>query len=72
LSDALRDDILPRLGIRIEDRGVGNAAKWKYEPNVEKLLKEIQDAKGGQDAAKAKKEEAKQAAAEVLRKKQQT
>lgn len=69
LSDKLRDEILPQLGIKIEDRGVGNAAKWKYEPNVQKLLKEIQDAKGGQDEAKAKKEEAKKAAAEVLRKK---
>jgi len=34
LSDKLRDEILPQLGIKIEDRGVGNAAKWKYEPNV--------------------------------------
>jgi len=34
LSDKLRDEVLPLLGIRIEDRGVGNAAKWKYEPNV--------------------------------------
>lgn len=69
LSDKLRDEVLPRLGIRIEDRGVGNAAKWKYEPNVDKLLKEIAEAKGNQDAAKAKKEEQKKAAAELLRKK---
>ena len=34
LSDKLGDEVLPLLGIRIEDRGVGNAAKWKYEPNV--------------------------------------
>ena len=57
LSDKLRDEILPQLGIKIEDRGVGNAAKWKYEPNVQKLLKEIQDSKSGQDEAKAKKDE---------------
>ena len=67
LSDALRDDVLPRLGIRIEDGGAGKAAKWKYEPNVDKLLKEIADAKSGQDAAKALKEEKKRATEEALR-----
>jgi hypothetical protein len=39
LCDVLRDDILPHLGVRLEDRGKGQEAIWKYE-DKEVLLKE--------------------------------
>ncbi len=39
LCDLLRDDILPALGIRIEDRQKGFETIWKYE-DKEVLLKE--------------------------------
>jgi cysteinyl-tRNA synthetase len=50
ISDELRDDILPYLGIRLEDKGKA-ASIWKYE-KPEILIKE-RDAK---IAEKAKKE----------------
>jgi hypothetical protein len=43
LCDELRDDVLPHLGIRLEDRAKGQEAIWKYE-DKEVLLKE-RDAK---------------------------
>jgi len=43
LCDELRDDILPHLGVRLEDRAKGQEAIWKYE-DKEVLLKE-RDAK---------------------------
>ena len=36
-SDRLRDEILPSLGIKVEDRGVGNASRWTYYPDPAKL-----------------------------------
>lgn len=43
LADALRDDILPELGIRLEDKGKGQQSIWKYEDKevllAEKLAK---------------------------------
>lgn len=39
ICDELRDDILPHLGIRLEDRGKGQASIWKYE-DKDILLKE--------------------------------
>lgn len=39
LCDELRDDLLPHLGIRLEDRAKGQEAIWKYE-DKEVLLKE--------------------------------
>jgi cysteinyl-tRNA synthetase len=39
LCDELRDDILPHLGVRLEDRAKGQEAIWKYE-SAEVLLKE--------------------------------
>lgn len=41
LCDQLRDEVLPNLGIRLEDRGKGVESIWKYE-DKEVLLKEIQ------------------------------
>ena len=44
LSDELRDDILPMLGIKLEDRGKGQPSIWKFEDKqvlrYEKLQKE--------------------------------
>jgi len=37
LSDQLRDEILPALGIKVEDRGVGNDSRWSYYPDASKL-----------------------------------
>jgi cysteinyl-tRNA synthetase len=42
LCDELRDDILPHLGVRLEDRAKGQDAIWKYE-DKEVLLKERAD-----------------------------
>ena len=39
LCDELRDDMLPYLGVRLEDRGKGQASIWKYEDKAV-LLKE--------------------------------
>jgi cysteinyl-tRNA synthetase len=67
ISDELRDDILPYLGIRLEDKGKGSASIWKYEkPDI--LIKE-RDAK---IAEKAKKEAEKQAKKEQELKKKST
>jgi cysteinyl-tRNA synthetase len=41
LCDDLRDDVLPHLGVRLEDRAKGQPALWKYEDR-EVLLKERQ------------------------------
>jgi hypothetical protein len=30
LSDQLRDDVLPYLGIQLEDKKPGEAASWKF------------------------------------------
>ena len=39
LSDELRDDVLPFLGIRLEDRGKGQDSIWKLE-DKDVLIKE--------------------------------
>jgi len=39
ISDELRDDILPYLGIRLEDKGKNAPSIWKYE-KPEILIKE--------------------------------
>jgi cysteinyl-tRNA synthetase len=39
LCDELRDDVLPHLGVRLEDRAKGQEAIWKYE-DKEVLLRE--------------------------------
>ena len=38
VCDELRDDILPYLGIRLEDKGKGNPSIWKIEDR-ETLIK---------------------------------
>lgn len=58
LSDKLRDDVLPFLGIRLEDRGKSEAI-WKYvEPSI--LIKE-REAKLEAIKAKEAEKEAKKA-----------
>lgn len=64
LSDKLRDEVLPHLGIRLEDRGKGVESIWKFE-DKDVLLKEIQD----KIAEKQRKEEEKRARKELELKK---
>ncbi|CDW84464.1 cysteinyl-trna synthetase [Stylonychia lemnae] len=65
LCDQLRDDVLPHLGIRLEDRAKGVEAIWKYE-DKDVLLKE----KEAKIKEKEKKEEEKKQRKELeLRKK---
>ena len=54
LSDELRDDILPFLGIRTEDRGNNYGSIWKLE-DKEILIKEREN----KESDKRKKEEEK-------------
>jgi hypothetical protein len=54
LSDDLRDEILPHLGICIEDKGKLDSV-WKYEADVSKLLKDLQDKKDSKAAEAEKK-----------------
>ena len=66
LSDELRDDVLPHLGIQIEDKG--NAASiWKFDDPA-KLLKKRAEA----IAEKEKKEEEKRLRKELDLKKKST
>jgi phosphoenolpyruvate synthase/pyruvate phosphate dikinase len=67
LCDQLRDDVLPNLGVRLEDRGKGQEAIWKYE-DKEVLLRE-REAKVQE---KLKKEEEKRLRAELDLKKKST
>jgi len=67
ISDELRDDILPYLGIRLEDKGKDQDSIWKYE-DKEKLIKERES----KIAEKAKKEEEKRLRAELALKKKST
>jgi cysteinyl-tRNA synthetase len=54
--DELRDDILPHLGVKLEDRGKGNPSVWKIY-DKEELLKEIQREKEKQEHDRKVKEE---------------
>lgn len=62
ICDELRDDILPHLGVRLEDRAKGQDAIWKYE-DKDVLLKEREN----KIKEKEKKEEEKR-----LRKEEET
>lgn len=39
--DSIRDEALPELGVRLEDKKKGESAIWKFAPR-EELLKEIE------------------------------
>lgn len=67
LSDQLRDDVLPYLGIRLEDKGKDADSIWKYE-DKEKLIKEREN----KLAAVAAKEEEKRLRKELDLKKKST
>lgn len=59
LCDEIRDDILPFLGIRLEDRQKGQNAIWKLE-DKEELIRERQkkvDAKAKAEEEKRVKKE---------------
>ena len=64
LTDQLRDEILPHLGIRLEDRSKGQESIWKFD-DKDLILKEIQD----KIIAKQQKEEEKKARKELETKK---
>jgi cysteinyl-tRNA synthetase len=53
--DALRDEILPQLGVKLEDRGKGKPAVWKLY-DKEELLKEIKLEKEKKEQDKIEKE----------------
>lgn len=65
LNDQLRDDVLPELGVRMEDKGSGENAStvWKLE-NPETLRKEREQKEEARLAKEAEKNEAKKRAAE--------
>jgi cysteinyl-tRNA synthetase len=46
LSDAMRDDVLPPLGVRLEDRGEGESAKWILEDSASLMLEIERKRKG--------------------------
>jgi cysteinyl-tRNA synthetase len=54
--DELRDEILPHLGVKLEDRGKGNPSVWKIYDKDE-LIKEIQREKEKQENDRKLKEE---------------
>lgn len=69
LSDTVRDDVLPPLGIRLEDRGADQSSVWKLEDPAS-LVKEIERKKEAErirraEIAQQKAERAAKAAAEL-------
>ena len=64
ICDKLRDDILPNLGVRIEDKGKGEKSVWKFFDKEEYLKekekeKELKENKKKQKEAEAKERELK-------------
>lgn len=55
LSDDVRDDVLPLLGIRLEDRGAEKSSTWKLEDS-RSLLAEIRRKKDAEDEKRRAKE----------------
>ena len=64
----MRDDILPELGVRLEDRAPGEAAVWKLE-DKQVLLMERERARQEAEEKQRQKEEAKRKREEEERKK---
>lgn len=60
LSDGVRDDVLPPLGVRLEDRGMDQASVWKLE-DPETLVMEISRKREAEAQKKAEKERQKAA-----------
>lgn len=67
LCDKLRDEVLPYLGIQLEDKGKDEDSIWKYE-DKEVLIKKCED----KIKEKAKKDEEKRAKAELVLKQKST
>ena len=63
LCDQLRDDVLPNLGVRLEDRGENQPAALKLVPRDE-LLKERAAKKALEEAKRLEKEKKKKELAE--------
>ena len=64
ICDKLRDDVLPNLGVRIEDKGKGEKSVWKFFDKEEYLKekekeKELKENKKKQKEAEAKERELK-------------
>lgn len=64
ICDKLRDDVLPNLGVRIEDKGKGEKSIWKFFDKEEYLKekekeKELKENKKKQKEAEAKERELK-------------
>jgi len=62
--DSVRDDALPRLGVRLEDKGAGDS-RWKLE-DADTLVREMSEKKAADDekaAAKRRAAEEREAAA---------
>jgi cysteinyl-tRNA synthetase len=61
ICDELRDDILPHLSVRLEDRAKGQDAIWKYEDKAvllkERAEKMIEKEKKEEEKRKRKEEE---------------
>ena len=59
LSDQLRDEVLPYLGIRLEDRAKGQPSYWKLADKnvlIQELLNKEQEKQKAEEAKRAKKE----------------
>ena len=54
ISDELRDDVLPYLGVKIEDKGQGNSSTW-YSEDKNVLIKERETKIAAKEAVAAKK-----------------
>lgn len=67
LCDALRDDILPFLGVALEDKAKGEPSIWKLEDKAVLIAK-----RDGKVAEKLKKEEEKKAREDAALKKKST
>lgn len=65
LSDKVRDDVLPPLGVRLEDRGAEQASVWKLE-DAAALVMEIQRKREADEQRTAEKERQKAAKAAKL------
>lgn len=66
LSDKIRDEMLPPLGVRLEDRGSGQPSLWKLE-DASALVMEIQRKKEAERKKREQVEKQKAAKAEKLR-----
>lgn len=55
LSDQVRDDVLPPLGVRLEDRGADQSSLWKLEDSATLML-EIQRKKDEEEVRRLEKE----------------